>query len=59
MSVSPSMNIIGVVTFLTYVIGERFAKSCGSSQGAARNHVGAKSVKSVVNQNPDQSAIDR
>src|SRR6185503_12697816 len=58
-SASPSMNIIGVVIFFTYVIGERFAKSSGSSHGAPRNHVGVNSVKSAVYQKPAQSAMER
>src|SRR5260370_23326395 len=56
---SPSTNIIGVVMFLTYVSGDRLVKSCGSSHGAARNQVGVNNVKSAVNQNPAQSAIER
>src|SRR5262249_43001542 len=51
--------MVGVVMFFTYVNGDRFVKSCGSSHGAARNHVGVNSVKSAVNQNPAQSAIER
>jgi hypothetical protein len=53
------MNISGVVTLATCVIGERAAKSCGSSHGALRNHVGWNSVKSAVNQKPYQSAMSR
>ena len=41
------------------VIGERAAKSCGSSQGAFRNQVGWNWVKSAVNQKPYQSAMSR
>ena len=41
------------------MIGERAAKSCGSSHGALRNQVGWNSVKSAVNQKPHQSAMSR
>ena len=40
-------------------IGDRAAKSAGSSQGAPRNHRGVKSVKSAVYQKPAQSAMER
>ena len=53
------MNIIGVFTRSMYVIGERALKSSGSSNGALRNHVGWKSVKSAVYQKFDQSAMSR
>ena len=54
-----STSISGVVTFSTCVIGERAAKSCGSSHGALRNQVGWNSVKSAVYQKPHQSAMSR
>src|SRR6478752_6672685 len=58
-SSSPSMNIVGVLTFAICVIGDRAAKSAGSSHGALRNHDGVYCVKSAVYQKPDQSAIER
>ena len=41
------------------MIGERFAKSAGSSNGALRNQVGVNSVKSAVYQKLVQSEISR
>src|SRR5262245_54954964 len=58
-SSSPSMNIVGVLTLATWVIGERAVKSAGSSHGALRNHDAVYCVKSAVYQKPDQSAIER
>src|SRR3954454_19559590 len=59
MSDSPSINISGVVTFATYVIGDSSSNCFGFSHGAAENHVGLNSVKSAAYQNPDQSAMER
>src|SRR5262245_64561792 len=58
-SSSPSTNSIGVFTLPTCVIGERAAKSAGSSQGAFRNHEAVYWEKSAVNQKPYQSAMSR
>jgi hypothetical protein len=53
------MNIIGVWIFAAWVIGERLAKSAGSSNGALRNQVGRNSVKSAVYQKFYQSEMSR
>ncbi len=53
------MNISGVSILATWVIGERFANSAGSSKGAFRNQVGVKSVKSAVYQKFAQSEMSR
>ncbi len=40
-------------------MGDRAAKSAGSSHGASRNHDGGNCEKSAVNQIPYQSATSR
>src|SRR3954466_14336562 len=52
MSASPSTNMSGGVTFVTYVIGERSANCFWFSHGGPENHVGWKRVKSAVYQKP-------
>ena len=49
----------GVVIFVTWEIGERAAKSCGSSQGAPLNQLGVNWLKSATYQKADQSEIER
>src|SRR3954471_3873338 len=53
------MNIIGVLTFSIYVIGDRAAKSARSWNGVPRNHIGWNIVKSAEYHHAAQSDISR